>query len=61
MRIIPLCGADVTWPKCPTCRLKCRPAAVGADGQCPRCGEPRTLKLSVDGRSTRVIRDAYRG
>jgi DNA-directed RNA polymerase subunit RPC12/RpoP len=46
VRIIPLRGAGVAWFKCPACRLKCRPTAVGPDGQCPRCGQTRMLKLS---------------
>jgi len=52
VRIIPLRGAGVAWLKCPACRLKCRPTAVGPDGQCPRCGEARMLKLSFGGRAT---------
>jgi hypothetical protein len=51
VRIIPLHGAGVAWFKCPACRLKCRPTAVGPDGQCPRCGEARMLKLSFGGRA----------
>jgi hypothetical protein len=50
VRVIPLHGAGVAWLKCPACRLKCRPAAVGQGGQCPRCGEARMLKLSFGGR-----------
>ncbi|MFK4104225.1 hypothetical protein ACI2L1_29900 [Streptomyces sp. NPDC019531] len=46
MRITPLRGLGVTWLKCPACRLKCRPTAVGPDGICPRCGNARMLKLS---------------
>ncbi|MCX4904004.1 hypothetical protein [Streptomyces sp. NBC_00878] len=53
MRIIPLRGATVAWFKCPSCRLKCRPTAVGPDGQCPRCGEARMLKLSFGGRTSK--------
>ncbi|WP_329374465.1 hypothetical protein [Streptomyces sp. NBC_01483] len=52
MRIIPLRGAGVAWFKCPACRLKCRPTAVGPDGQCPRCCGARMLKLSFGGRAT---------
>jgi hypothetical protein len=51
MRITPLRGAGVTWLKCPACRLKCRPTALGPDGRCPRCGHERMLKLSFGGRS----------
>jgi hypothetical protein len=51
VRINPLRGAAVAWFKCPACRLKCRPTAVGPDEQCPRCGEARMLKLSFGGRS----------
>ncbi|WP_405653764.1 hypothetical protein [Streptomyces sp. NBC_00019] len=51
MRITPLRGAGVVWFKCPACRLKCRPTAVGPEGQCPRCGHSRMLKLSLGGRS----------
>ncbi|MDH6437164.1 hypothetical protein M2158_005705 [Streptomyces sp. SAI-144] len=50
MRITPLRGSGVTWLQCPACRLKCRPAAVGPDGACPRCGTARLLKLSLGGR-----------
>lgn len=53
MRITPLRGNGVTWFKCPACRLKCRPAAVGPDGTCPGCGHARMLKLSFGGRPTR--------
>jgi len=38
-----LCCADVAGLKSSACRLKCRPAAVGADGRRPRGGEPRML------------------
>ncbi|GAA3830515.1 hypothetical protein GCM10022206_81410 [Streptomyces chiangmaiensis] len=58
MRIIPLRGSGVTWLKCPACRLKFRPTALGPDGQCPRCGETRLLKLSFGGP---LIPDADRG
>ncbi|MER6126520.1 hypothetical protein ABT173_28675 [Streptomyces sp. NPDC001795] len=51
MRVTPLRGTGVTWLKCPACRLKCRPAAVGPDGSCPRCGNARLLTLSLGGRS----------
>ena len=57
MRIIPLRGAGVAWFKCPACRLKCRPTAVGEDGLCPRCGEARMLKLSFGGRGSRPAPD----
>ncbi|WP_369393394.1 hypothetical protein AB5J72_41985 [Streptomyces sp. CG1] len=50
MRITPLRGSSVAWLKCSTCRLKCRPAAVGPDGNCPRCGDVRMLRLSFGGR-----------
>lgn len=60
MRIIPLRGAGVAWFKCPACRLKCRPTAVGEDGQCPRCGESRMLKLSFGGRTTTSASDGDR-
>ncbi|MGW2650750.1 hypothetical protein ACWC2T_39180 [Streptomyces sp. NPDC001393] len=50
MRITPLRGAGITWLTCPACRLKCRPAAVGQDGNCPRCGHHHMLKLSLGGR-----------
>ncbi|MGW1785949.1 hypothetical protein ACWCQQ_43755 [Streptomyces sp. NPDC002143] len=46
MRITPLRGIGVTWFKCPACRLKCRPAAVGPDSSCPGCGHASMLKLS---------------
>ncbi|MFF4508255.1 hypothetical protein [Streptomyces sp. NPDC001401] len=61
MRIIPLRGATVAWFKCPACRLKCRPTAVGPDGHCPRCGETRMLKLSFGGRTTQSTSDGDRG
>ncbi|GAA2433735.1 hypothetical protein ACFPFX_29185 [Streptomyces mauvecolor] len=48
MRTTPLRGQDVAWLKCPTCRLKCRPTAVVADGPYPRCGS--MLKLAFVGR-----------
>ena len=57
MRIIPLRGAGVAWFKCPACRLKCRPTAVGPDRQCPRCREARMLKLSFGGRTTTSASD----
>ena len=60
MRIIPLRGAGVAWFKCPACRLKCRPTAVGPDGQCPRCGEARMLKLSFGGRAMAASPDGDR-
>lgn len=52
MRIIPLRGAGVAWYKCPACRLKCRPTAVGAEGSCPRCGHAHMMRLSFGGRTT---------
>lgn len=60
MRIIPLNGAGVVWFKCPACRLKCRPTAVGADGRCPRCGEARMLKLSFGDRISPSASDGER-
>ncbi|MEV0743320.1 hypothetical protein AB0I51_47105 [Streptomyces sp. NPDC050549] len=50
MRIIPLRGPGVAWYKCPACRLKCRPSAVGAEGACPRCGHSHMMRLSFGGR-----------
>jgi hypothetical protein len=52
VRITPLRGRGVAWLKCPACRLKCRPTAVGPDGLCPRCGQARMLKLAFGGRTT---------
>jgi DNA-directed RNA polymerase subunit RPC12/RpoP len=52
VRIIPLRGASVAWYKCPACRLKCRPTAVGPDGSCPRCGHSHMMRLSFGGRPT---------
>ncbi|MEU8869055.1 hypothetical protein [Streptomyces umbrinus] len=60
MRIIPLHGTGVAWFKCPACRLKCRPSAVGPDGQCPRCDQARMLKLSFGGRSAIAASDRNR-
>ncbi|MCH0564146.1 MULTISPECIES: hypothetical protein [unclassified Streptomyces] len=57
MRITPLRGIGVSWLKCPACRLKCRPAAVGPDGGCPRCGNAGMLRLSFGGRPARSERD----
>jgi len=34
--------------KCPACRLKCLPAAVGPDGYCPRCGHERLLSVDIE-------------
>lgn len=53
MRITPLRGIGVTWFKCPACRLKCRPTAVGPEGTCPRCGDARMLRLSFGERPAR--------
>jgi DNA-directed RNA polymerase subunit RPC12/RpoP len=50
VRIIPLRGPGVAWYKCPACRLKCRPSAVGAEGACPRCGHSHMMRLSFGGR-----------
>ncbi|MCX5562830.1 MULTISPECIES: hypothetical protein [unclassified Streptomyces] len=61
MRITPLRGLGVAWLKCPACRLKCRPTAVGTDERCPRCGEARMLKLSFGGRSAHPARDTDLG
>jgi hypothetical protein len=60
VRITPLRGFGVAWLKCPACRLKCRPTAVAPDGSCPRCGEPRLLKLSLGGRPDRPSQDSDR-
>ncbi|GAA3846475.1 hypothetical protein ACFS5L_05965 [Streptomyces phyllanthi] len=60
MRITPLRGTGVAWLKCPACRLKCRPTAVAPDGNCPRCGKARMLKLSFGGRVTVAAPDASR-
>ena len=57
MRITPLRGTGVPWLKCPDCRLKCHPTAVGADGRCPRCGHESLLKLSFGGRAVRPAAD----
>ncbi|MBN0048528.1 hypothetical protein JS756_31410 [Streptomyces actuosus] len=58
MRITPLRGVGVAWMKCPACRLKCRPTAVGPDGSCPRCGNARMLRLSFGDRPARSERNA---
>ncbi|OLZ63153.1 hypothetical protein AV521_39870 [Streptomyces sp. IMTB 2501] len=60
MRITPLHGSGVVWLKCPACRLKCRPAAVGPDGNCPRCGDVRMLRLSFGGRAFQAAADSDR-
>jgi len=60
VRITPLRGLGVAWFKCPACRLKCRPTAVGPDDRCPRCGDARMLKLSFGGHSPRPAPDADR-
>ncbi|MEU5893956.1 hypothetical protein ABZ835_45305 [Streptomyces sp. NPDC047461] len=60
MRVVPLRGGFVAWLKCPACRLKCRPRAVGPDGQCPQCGEVRMLKLSFGSQSVRSTSDRDR-
>lgn len=60
MRITPLRGAGVAWLKCPACRLKCRPSAVGPDGQCPGCGEAKMLKLTFGGQHGLLGRTAAR-
>jgi hypothetical protein len=56
VRITPLRGAGVVWLKCPACRLKCRPTAVGPDGGCPRCGHARMLRLSFGEAHERAAR-----
>ncbi|WP_416979784.1 hypothetical protein [Streptomyces sp. T028] len=56
MRITPLRGIGVMWLKCPACRLKCRPTAVGPDGVCPRCGDARMLRLSFGDRPAQTDR-----
>jgi hypothetical protein len=61
VRITPLHGLGVVWLTCPACRLKCRPDAVGPDGQCPRCGETRMLKLSFGGRAKAPAANVNRG
>lgn len=61
MRITPLRGLGVAFLKCPNCRLKCRPTAVGPDGQCPRCGDVRMLRLSFGDRSSGFAPDTNRG
>ncbi|MFG2549521.1 hypothetical protein [Streptomyces sp. NPDC048581] len=61
MRITPLRGNGVTWLKCPACRLKCRPTAVGSDGNCPRCGSARLLKLSFGGRAVQPVPGTSQG
>lgn len=60
MRITPLLGLGVVWLKCPACRLKCRPGAVGPVGQCPRCGEAHMLRLSFGGRTKDPAADVSR-
>ncbi|MFC5802639.1 hypothetical protein [Streptomyces formicae] len=47
MRIPRLRGGGALL-KCPACRLKCLPAAVGPDGSCPRCGHERLLSMDID-------------
>jgi hypothetical protein len=54
VKITPLRGAGVVWLKCPACRLKCRPTAVGPDGGCPRCDHARMLRLSFGERAAGV-------
>ncbi|WP_405578344.1 hypothetical protein [Streptomyces sp. NBC_01092] len=61
MRITPLRGTGVTWLKCPACRLKCRPTAVGANGRCPRCGHDSLLKLSFGGRAVQPVPETGQG
>ncbi|MFF3468003.1 hypothetical protein [Streptomyces sp. NPDC002619] len=60
MRITPLRGFGVTWLKCPACRLKCRPTAVGPGGACPRCGNSRLLRLSLGGSGAQSTQDTKR-
>ena len=61
MRIIPLRGAGVAWYKCPACRLKCRPTAVGPDGRCPRCGYTHMMRLSFGGQAATPAADGEQG
>lgn len=61
MRITPLHGTGVTWLKCPGCRLKCRPTAVGADGRCPRCDHHGLLKLTFGGRTVQPVPETKQG
>ncbi|TQJ36879.1 hypothetical protein OHU34_01140 [Streptomyces sp. NBC_00080] len=49
MRIPRLLGSNGALLKCPACRLKCLPAAVGEDGNCPRCGHDRLFRMGVLG------------
>jgi hypothetical protein len=60
VRITPLRGTGVAWFKCPACRLKCRPTAIGPSGGCPRCGNDRMLKLTLGSRPTRPAQDSER-
>lgn len=60
MRIIPLRGAGVAWYKCPACRLKCRPTAVGPEGTCPRCGHSHMMRLSFGGQASKAASDGDR-
>ncbi|AXE81990.1 hypothetical protein ACFU9X_41725 [Streptomyces atratus] len=52
MRIPRLLGSDGALLKCPACRLKCLPAAVGEDGNCPRCGHDHLVRVGIWGGST---------
>jgi DNA-directed RNA polymerase subunit RPC12/RpoP len=47
VRITPLRGPGAALLKCPACRLKCRPTAIGPDGACPSCGHERLLRVDV--------------
>ncbi|SFT31466.1 hypothetical protein [Streptomyces sp. ok210] len=47
MRILRLLGSSGTLLKCPACRLKCLPAAVGEDGNCPRCGHDHLMRVGI--------------
>ncbi|MEV8018069.1 hypothetical protein AB0O76_17370 [Streptomyces sp. NPDC086554] len=60
MRITPLRGIGVAWFKCPACRLKCRPSAVGPEGTCPGCGQTQMLRLTFGGRHGRLDATAAR-
>ncbi|MFJ8637294.1 hypothetical protein [Streptomyces sp. NPDC093568] len=54
-------GTGVTWLKCPGCRLKCRPAAVGAGGRCRRCDHDGLLRLTLGGREVQLVPETRQG
>jgi hypothetical protein len=57
VRITPLRGPGAALLKCPACRLKCRPAAIGPDGACPGCGHERLLRVdALRGRIAPAVR-----